>query len=39
MEEVTARFNGGVGLDNVRKRLNLLFPSCHELRIDKSEKQ
>ena len=39
MEEVTARFNGGVGLDNVRKRLNLLFPSSHELRIDKSEKQ
>jgi len=31
--------NGGVGLDNVSKRLKPTVPSSHELRIDKSEKQ
>lgn len=28
---------GGIGLDNVRKRLDLLFPGRHELRITSSE--
>ncbi len=27
----------GIGLENVSKRLNLLFPGRHELKIDKSE--
>jgi hypothetical protein len=31
--------NGGIGLENIRKRLNLLFPGSHELRISRSEKQ
>ncbi|MBN2666911.1 MAG: histidine kinase [Bacteroidales bacterium] len=30
---------GGIGLENVRKRLNLLFPGHHELRINKSDKR
>ena len=27
----------GIGLENVTKRLNLLFPDKHELKINKSE--
>lgn len=29
----------GIGLENVTKRLNLLFPGMHELRINKTEKE
>ncbi len=29
--------HSGIGLENAGKRLNLLFPGCHELKIDKSE--
>jgi sensor histidine kinase YesM len=29
--------NSGIGLDNLKKRLKLLFPESHELSIDKSE--
>jgi len=29
----------GIGLENVTKRLNLLFPGKHELKINKSEKE
>lgn len=31
--------NSGIGLENVRKRLALLFPEKHELRINKSDNQ
>ncbi len=27
----------GIGLENLRKRLGLLFPGCHELKIEQSE--
>jgi two-component system LytT family sensor kinase len=30
--------HSGIGLDNVSKRLNLLFPGRHELKINKSDK-
>lgn len=36
-EEVDSK-NSGIGLENVKKRLNLLFPDKHELKINKSEK-
>jgi two-component system LytT family sensor kinase len=29
--------DSGIGLDNVRKRLNLLFPKCHELVIEETD--
>jgi sensor histidine kinase YesM len=29
--------HSGIGLENVKKRLNLLFPGKHELTIDRSE--
>ncbi len=29
--------DGGIGLSNTRKRLQLLYPSCHELRIEDQE--
>jgi LytS/YehU family sensor histidine kinase len=39
----TADENGrkqpGIGLDNIRKRLNLLFPGRHELKITQSENE
>lgn len=31
--------NGGIGLENVSKRLNLLFPGSHDLKINKSDKE
>jgi two-component system, LytTR family, sensor kinase len=31
--------HAGIGLENVRKRLNLLFPGSHDLKINKSEKE
>lgn len=31
--------SGGIGLENIRKRLNLLFPGSHKLSITRSEKQ
>ncbi len=30
--------HAGIGLENVKKRLNLLFPGRHELKINKSDK-
>ncbi len=33
------REHSGIGLDNVGKRLNLLFPGTHELKIDKTESE
>lgn len=38
MKEDSERSINGIGLDNVSKRLNLLFPGKHELKIDKSDK-
>jgi LytS/YehU family sensor histidine kinase len=29
----------GIGLENVTKRLNLLFPDKHDLKINKSDKE
>jgi len=34
-EDTSSVVNSGIGLDNAGKRLNLLFPGRHELRIDK----
>ena len=31
--------HNGIGLENVRKRLNLLFPGTHDLKISKSENE
>jgi two-component system LytT family sensor kinase len=31
--------HSGIGLENVKKRLNLLFPGSHDLKINKSEKE
>ena len=31
--------HNGIGLENVRKRLNLLFPESHDLKINKSENE
>lgn len=30
--------NGGIGLKNVKRRLNLIYPGCHDLQIYKDEK-
>ena len=35
--EQTSEISSGIGLDNVRKRLNLLFPQRHELIIDETD--
>jgi LytS/YehU family sensor histidine kinase len=35
--EENERGQSGIGLENVTKRLNLLFPGKHELKINKSE--
>jgi LytS/YehU family sensor histidine kinase len=29
----------GIGLENVTKRLNLLFPGKHDIKINKTEKE
>ncbi len=34
-EDTSSVVNSGIGLDNAGKRLNLLFPGRHELKIDK----
>ena len=36
-KEEASNQQSGIGLENVGKRLNLLFPGRHELKIDKSE--
>jgi two-component system, LytTR family, sensor kinase len=36
-KEETSNGHPGIGLENACKRLNLLFPDRHELKIDKSE--
>lgn len=36
-KEEASNGHPGIGLENVSKRLNLLFPGRHELKIDKSE--
>jgi len=36
-KEESENKNSGIGLENVIKRLNLLFPEKHELKINKSE--
>lgn len=35
--EESERGQSGIGLENVTKRLNLLFPGKHDLKINKSE--
>jgi hypothetical protein len=37
MKDEATTGNSGIGLENVSKRLNLLFPGHHELKIEKSE--
>jgi len=36
--EIVETDHHGIGLENVSKRLNLLFPGRHELKINKSDK-
>ncbi len=31
--------HSGIGMENVTKRLNLLFPGKHELKINKTDKE
>jgi LytS/YehU family sensor histidine kinase len=31
--------HSGIGLENVTKRLNLLFPGKHEMKINRSDKE
>jgi LytS/YehU family sensor histidine kinase len=38
-EEKTANEHSGIGLENVRKRLNLLFPGSYDLKISQSDKE
>lgn len=38
-DETLERQVGGIGLENVRKRLALIYPSRHRLNIEKSDKQ
>jgi two-component system, LytTR family, sensor kinase len=36
-KESSNNYEAGIGLDNIRKRLGLLFPGTHELKISESE--
>lgn len=33
------KLSGGIGLENVKKRLRLIYPDKHELKIEKSDKE
>jgi hypothetical protein len=39
MREESDPSQSGIGLENVKKRLNLLFPGKHELKINKTDKE
>jgi hypothetical protein len=38
-KENNGKEHNGIGLENVRKRLNLIFPNSHDLKISKSENE